>query len=43
MLEYFTSFNNELVGRVDAIFMKYAALYGPSCDECVYLNRWAIH
>lgn len=40
MLEYFTSFNNDLVGRVDAIFMKYAALYGPSCRECVYLNRF---
>lgn len=40
MLEYFTSFNNDLVGRVDAIFMKYAALYGPSCEECVYLNRF---
>ena len=39
MLEYFTGFNNDLVGRVDAIFMKYAALYGPSCRECVYLNR----
>lgn len=39
MLEYFTTFNNDLVGRVDSIFMKYAALYGPSCKECVYLNR----
>ena len=39
MLKYFTNFNNDLVGRVDAIFMKYAALYGPSCRECVYLNR----
>lgn len=40
MLEYFTSYNNYLVGRVDSIFMKYAALYGPSCSECVYLNRF---
>lgn len=40
MLEYFTSFNNDLVGRVDSIFMKFAALYGPSCQECVYLNRF---
>ena len=39
MLEYFTTYNNDLVARVDAIFMKYAALYGPSCHECVYLNR----
>ena len=39
MLEYFTTFNNDLVARVDAIFMKYAALYGPSCHECIYLNR----
>ena len=39
MLEYFTTFNNDLVARVDGIFMKYAALYGPSCHECVYLNR----
>lgn len=40
MLEYFTSFNNDLVARVDAVFMKYAALYGPSCCECVYLTRY---
>ena len=40
MLEYFTTYSNDLVARVDAIFMKYAALYGPSCDECVYLNRY---
>ena len=39
MLEYFTTFNNDLISRVDAIFMKYAASYGPSCNECVYLNR----
>lgn len=39
MLEYFTTFNNDLVARVDSIFMKYAALYGPSCHECIYLNR----
>lgn len=39
MLEYFTTYSNDLVARVDAIFMKYAALYGPSCHECVYLNR----
>ena len=39
MLEYFTNFNNDLVARVDAIFMKYAALYGPSCHQCVHLNR----
>ena len=39
MLEYFSTYNNDLVGGVDAIFMKYAALYGPSCHECVNLNR----
>ncbi|XP_022793056.1 probable RNA-dependent RNA polymerase 1 [Stylophora pistillata] len=39
MLEYFSTYNNDLVARVDAIFMKYAALYGPSCQECVNLNR----
>ena len=39
MLDYFTTFNNDLVARVDSIFMKYAALYGPSCHECIYLNR----
>ncbi|XP_032240569.2 probable RNA-dependent RNA polymerase 1 isoform X2 [Nematostella vectensis] len=39
MLMYFSSYNNDLVCRVNGIFMKYAALYGPSCDECVYLNR----
>lgn len=40
MLEYFTTFNNDLVARVDGIFMKYAALYGPACHECIYLNRF---
>ena len=39
MLEYFSTYNNDLVARVDTIFMKYAALYGPSCQECVNLNR----
>ena len=43
MLEYFSTYNNDLVARVDAIFMKYAALYGPSCQECVHLNRYTIH
>ena len=37
-LAYFANYSNELVGRVDAIFMKFASRYGPSCPECVFLN-----
>ena len=40
LLAYFATNNNELVSRVDAIFMKYAKLFGPSCQECLELNRF---
>ena len=37
-LAYFATYSNDLVCRVDAIFMKYAGRFGPSCQECVFLN-----
>lgn len=40
MFEYFMFFNNDLVVRVDVVFMKYIVLYGLLCCECVYLIRY---
>lgn len=40
LMSYFATNSNELVARVDAIFMKYAKLFGPSCEECLELNQF---
>lgn len=39
-MAYFATNNNELVARVDAIFMKFAKLFGPDCQECLELNQF---
>ncbi|KAK3729805.1 hypothetical protein QZH41_013336, partial [Actinostola sp. cb2023] len=38
--KYFACYENDLVCLVNAIYMKYAARYGPSCGVCVQLNRY---
>ncbi|XP_020914800.1 RNA-dependent RNA polymerase 2 [Exaiptasia diaphana] len=40
MENYFSCYENDLVCRVNAIFMRYARRYGPSCDVCVGLNKY---
>ena len=34
MREYFASFTDDLTGRIDESYMKYAAVVGPSSKEC---------
>ena len=39
MREYFASFTDDLTGRIDGTYMKYAAAVGPASKECRKLSK----
>ena len=39
MCQYFVDFTDELTGKIDATYMRYAAVFGPSSKECQKLSK----
>jgi hypothetical protein len=40
LIKYFSDYDSSLVGSLDSLFMKFAAIKGPECEECVKLNKY---
>ena len=40
LIKYFSEYDSCMVGNLDSLFMKFAAIKGPECDECVKLNKY---
>ena len=40
LIKYFSEYDSSLVGSLDSLFMKFAAIKGPECEECVKLNKY---
>ena len=40
LIKYFSEFDSTMVGSLDSLFMRFAAIKGPECEECATLNKY---